>query len=301
MTGRKKRRIVAAGLCFCLAVLFLWIGALYGDRSEDYFRNISIQAETQGFEAEWINSVMRQQEIPEDGEGEGESEAEEKETFAVWTELKNEPVSVLEGGKSTVTDVIAVLGPSHCLLPVGKNLLPEDEEGCIIGEELAEELFGTRLAEGQQLEWEGRNMTVRGVLKEPGHFVMAEASGFRDTVTFDRINIIRPDSQDRSGTAEGFISRHGLSARELQWNHRYGWKWLTEMVPAKWSDFEGWGENLKKHKKAVEVVKNTGKSAVESEGIRNYNRSVFFELSGILFCCLCGINIWHIIRKVSIL
>ncbi len=43
---------------------------------------------------------------------------------------------------------------------------------------------------------------------------------------------------------ERFINQHGLAARELQWNYRYGWKWLAEMVPAKWSDFEGWRENF---------------------------------------------------------
>lgn len=100
---------------------------------------------------------------------------------------------------------------------------------------------------------------------------------------------------------ERFINQHGLAARELQWNYRYGWKWLAEMVPAKWSDFEGWRENFQKHKKAVELVKNTEKSTIESEGIRYYDRKILFELSGILFCGLCVRNIWYIIRKVLIL
>ncbi len=299
MMGIRKRRIVAAGVCFCLTVLFLWMGSVSGNRAGSYFRNISLRTELQEFDAEWINSAMMQQGGPEDGEG--ESQPEDKETFAVWTELKNELVSVMEGGKSTVTDVIAVYGPSHCLLPLGKNLLPEDKEGCIIGEGLAEELFGTNLAEGQQVEWMGRTMTIRGVLREPGHFLMAEASGFWDAVTFDRINITLSDDQDRTLAGERFINRHGLAARELQWNHRYGWKWLAEMVPAKWSDFEGWRENFQKHKKAVELVKNTEKSTIESEGIRYYDRKLLFELSGILFCGLFVRNIWYIIRKVSIL
>mgnify|MGYP007067134727 FL=1 len=190
--GIRKRRIVAAGVCFCLAALFLWMASVLGNRAESYFRNISVRAETRGFEAEWINSAIKQQEISKVGEG--ESELEDRETFAVWTELKNESVSAMDGGKSSVTNVIAVYGPSHCLLPLGKNLLPEDKEGCIIGVELAEELFGTHLAEGQQLEWAGKTMIVRGVLREPEHFLMVEASGFRDAITFDRINITPSDS-----------------------------------------------------------------------------------------------------------
>lgn len=295
----RKRRIVAAGGCFCLAALFLWMASVLGNKAESYFRNISIRAETRGFDTEWINSAIKQQEITKVGEG--ESELEDKETFAVWTELKNESISAMEGGKNSVTNVIAVYGPSHCLLPLGKNLLPEDKEGCIIGVELAEELFGTHLAEGQQLEWAGKTMTVRGVLREPEHFLMVEASGLRDAITFDRINISLSDSQDRIVAGERFINRHGLAAQELQWNHRYGWKWLSEMVPAKWSDFEGWRENFQKHKKAVEFVKNTEKSAIESEGIKYYEQRLLFELLGILFCGLWVRNIWYIIRKVSIL
>ena len=97
MMGIRKRRIVAAGVCFCLAALFLWMASVLGNRAESYFRNISIRAETQGFDTEWINSAIKQQEIPKVGEG--ESELEDRETFAVWTELKNESVSAMEGAK----------------------------------------------------------------------------------------------------------------------------------------------------------------------------------------------------------
>ena len=66
-------------------------------------------------------------------------------------------------------------------------------------------------------------------------------------------------------------------------------------------EFEGWRENFQKHKKAVELVKNTEKSAIESEGIKYYEQRLLFELLGILFCGLSVRNIWYIIRKVSIL
>jgi tryptophan 2,3-dioxygenase len=72
------------------------------------------------------------------------------------------------------------------------------------------------------------------------------------------------------------------------------------MVPAKWSDFEGWRENFQKHIKAVELVKNTEKSTIESEGIKYYEQRLLFELLGILFCGLWVRNMWYIIRKVSI-
>ena len=50
---------------------------------------------------------------------------------------------------------------------VGKNLPESDTEGCILGASLAEQLFGGTEVEGQQILYNGRELTVRGIVKEP--------------------------------------------------------------------------------------------------------------------------------------
>lgn len=278
----KKRKywIVKTMILLGLAVVFLWEGGKSRQIADCFFQNITLRAESAAFDSEWIRKTIQQQRVQ--GEGEGTEEEENGESFAVWTELTEETVSRDYGGRESISDVIVVYGPSYCLLPIGKNLFPEDADGCILGAGLAEELFGGRQAEGQQLFWGGKNWTVRGIVEEPSHFLMVQGTECVDTVSFDRISLNRSGQEDRKGQGEEFISQYGLSARMLRFDHRYGFGWLKEMIPSHWSDFDGWKQNLETHQKEVEFVKNTDKSVIESAGIEKYNKGVFCSVISLL-------------------
>lgn len=281
--GIKYRGIVAV-ICLCAALLFLWKGNDYGETANTFFGNVTIRAEGGTFDTGWIREMIRQNDsLTGNEEAYGEQERD-SETFAAWTELENETISDEMGGKIVVSDVIAVDGPSYCLLPIGKNLFPQDVNGCIIGRELAEELLGSCRAEGQPLLWRGKTWTVRGVVEEPTHLFMVQTSGLGETMSFDRISIVLSGQDDRRLTGERFVNRYGLSARTLRFDHCYGFRWLTELIPARWSDFDGWKQNWEQHRQAVSLVESSEKSCIEAVGIRNYKkRNIFFVLSFIIF------------------
>ena len=144
------------------------------------------------------------------------------------------------GGRNADTNVIAVCGPSYCLLPFGKNLAAEDLSGCIVGKSLAEKLFGSSQAKGQEISWRDRKWKVRDVVCEPSDFVMVQASGIIGEVSFDRISIIPEEKEDRLLVGERFISQYGIFGHMLRFDYLYRLSWLKEMVPGEWSDFEGW-------------------------------------------------------------
>lgn len=278
--GERKYWIIKATVLSCLAVFFLWEASKSRQAADCFFQNSMIRSEGGAWDSEWMRKAIQQQYFPT--EDEETEEGEGSESFAVWTELAEETVSTGNGGNERISDVIVVYGSSYCLLPIGKNLFPEDAEGCILGTGLAEELFGGHQAEGQQIFWRGKNWTVRGVVEEPSHFLMVQGTEFVDSVSFDRISIACSGEEDGKDMGDEFISRHGLSARTLRFDHRYGWGWLTEMIPSRWSDFDGWKQNLETHQKEVEFVKNTDKSVIEAVGIEKYNRSLFCLAVGVL-------------------
>ena len=68
------------------------------------------------------------------------------------------------------------------VLPWGKNLPESDTAGCIIGASLAEQLFGGTEVEGQQILYNGRELAVRGVVKEPQNIMLCQSITNDETV-----------------------------------------------------------------------------------------------------------------------
>ena len=76
--------------------------------------------------------------------------------------------------RSSNADILLLCGDSHSVLPWGKNLPESDTEGCILGASLAEQLFGGTEVEGQQILYNGRELTVRGIVKEPQNIMLCQ-------------------------------------------------------------------------------------------------------------------------------
>lgn len=273
------KKIIVEALCICLSAVFLTAGMYLHARGNDFFENLTIQAEGKGFPVLWLQS-----ELSEEGEKETVS-------FAAWTELENEYILESLGGAGCKADVIAVCGSSCCLLPFGKNLPIEDTKGCIIGQGLAEELFKSHLAEGEEVIWRDSTWMIRGVVEEPSGLFMVQAAVLAEEIDFNRISIALGSKEDRKLVGEDFISHYGLSAHILRWDYLYRLTWLKEMVPGKWSDFDGWQRNLKEHNMAAEKVKNVKKTVIEATGLHYQKKgSGLFALGIILMICtICDI------------
>lgn len=283
----KKRRnwpSVLPVVCLFLAAACFLAGRYLHNRGNDFLKYLAVEAEGEGFESQWIKSFFAEKPDGSDTDG----PAEERISFAAWTELWNETVFEASGGRSSNTKVIAVCGESYSILPFGKKLTEKDSSGCILGKGLAEKLFGDIPAEGQELLWKGQKWVVRGVVSEPSDFVMAEAVGIADEIHFDRINIILGKNEDRQLKGESFISQYGLLAHVLRFDYLGGVSWLKEMVPGKWSDFDGWKQNFREQKKAKELVENTRKSVVESVGFDYWKKGRRLFLCGIVFLMVPG-------------
>lgn len=274
--------IVRNGISVCgivAALVFLMLGRYWSEQGEPYVKNLTIQEEGQGIDAAWLRSglcsVMQGEDV--------ENEEQTKYTFAAWKQLKKEAVTTELRGKCSHVDVLAIYGSSHCILPIGKNLSVEDDNGCIIGRGLAEGLFGGTHVEGSSIRWREREWVVRGVVEEPSDLLVVQASVMMEDISFDRINLVAKEGQDKRQLEEGFISSAGLSAHALRWDYLYGLHWLREMIPGKWSDFAGWEQNFKTYQEAVNEAKMAERNSVEELGLEYKKKGGVFTVLGILF------------------
>ena len=247
---------------------------VYHNKTEDFSNIITIQSGEDKFTKSEIASIRQ--------------DTASAETFTAWTEQKNQTVRATINERSSNADILLLCGDSHSVLPWGKNLPESDTEGCILGASLAEQLFGGTEVEGQQILYNGRELTVRGIVKEPQNIMLCQSAANDETASgtqtgsngnqqtgssennqqetcYDKISLLYTDkSKAINRTAAEFISRYGLDGQILHYEYKRNLSWFTDLIPGKWSDFSGWKENLKTLQSDEKILKQCEKSTVES-------------------------------------
>lgn len=235
-----------------------------------------------------------------------EENPEQQSTATAWTERKEVIVADSFSGRSSQTNIIAIFGPSRCLLPFGKNLSAEDSEGCLISRSLAEKLFGDFPAENQQIVWNDNNWTVRGVIPLAAHCLIVQTADKNLDLSYNRISIPLEKSKDRRISGENFIVQNNLSAQILRLDYLYHWSWIQELIPSQWSDFDAWKQNWTDHMQTAERVKRTERSTLEAIGLETEYRGSILLLIGLLLCMGSMLVIWkktnliHLHFRISI-
>ncbi len=272
-SGRVHRGLLA--LCICAGALSLAAGIVIGKKAENFCHSVTMRADEGGFDTDLLKEIMKNPDL--------------EYTFAAWRENRNQQVAAVESGRADTVNVIEVFGPTHCILPYGKNLWPEDEDGCLIGVKLAEELFGSHQVEGQQIWYDNRILTVCGVIEEPEKLLLCETGELSGGMCFDRISVFVPDGAKQYTAGNEFISQYGLPAKLLRYDFYRDLSWLKEMIPGKWSDFDGWKENMEKKKQEIRLISGTDRSDVEAIYMSRAKTGHFFTFLGIGFWCMGGV------------
>lgn len=208
--------------------------------------------------------------------------------FTAWGELAGETVRDPDLGRSTQADVLLFYGSPALVLPQAR-LDPDDGKGCMIGEQTAWELFGSTKVSGDEICIGDRGYTIRGVLREPERGVVVveggngiagsrmgtaggdagaaesgEAGSKADAAgggipCYDRITI----GSSKAAEGEAFLMRNALDGRLLRFDYLRSLSWLGELVPGKWSDFNGWKENYEHKKEDAMLIMQVHKNSVE--------------------------------------
>ena len=220
---RKRIASLAFGL---FGAVFLVFACVYHNKTEDFSNIITIQSGEDKFTQSEIASIRQDT------------------AFTAWTEQKNQTVRATINERSSNADILLLCGDSNSVLPWGKNLPESDTEGCILGASLAEQLFGGTEVEGQQILYNGRELTVRGIVKEPQNIMLCQSAANDETasgtqtgsngnqqtgssennqqeICYDKISLLYTDkSKAINRTAAEFISRYGLDGQILHYEYK---------------------------------------------------------------------------------
>ena len=175
---------------------------------------------------------------------------------------KQRIISDREYPKSIV--ILTICGSSEYLFPYGKVLHQEDKEGCLIGKKTAEKLFGSHKAEGLVLKYNNKEFQVRGVFNKPEEILVIQKREEMEG-RLNRVTVKKERGKTAAETARLFGDTYGIYGEVLRWDYYQSLTWILEMIPGKWSDFEGFRKNLESKKEEFRIL-----SYVEKEYHRNY-------------------------------
>lgn len=213
-----------------------------------------------------------------------EGEREDEICFTAWRERKEMQISDEGGLRKINVDVLELYGSSELLIPYGKILNEDDTSGCLLGAAAAEALFGNRDAAGLTLYYNNRLFTVRGILEQPENILIVE--NHENQEGFERITIEKMDTGYRMGQADKLTGRYGINAesvslRFIEMNQ------ILSLIPGKWSDFEGWKENIKEWDLRLENLHARSKNSLEILYLE-YRQQGMLLLGGGIFCILAA-------------
>lgn len=238
--------------CLTASILCVLLAVFQYTYARSFLNSMTFVAQDTCFDNDTLTQIVQP-----------EQDDEQAYTAAAWCQNRNQTIIAEENQRSCQTDVIAIYGASRCILPYGKNLQTNQRNGCIISEELAEELFASHQVEGQKINYAGYIWQICDVIEQPGRLFLFEAAALLEEIQFDHINVMLSGDASRQLTAQRFVSRYGLSAQFLRLDFYSSVQWIAEMIPSKWSDFDGWKQNWDEKKQEIQMVAAAEKSAVD--------------------------------------
>jgi hypothetical protein len=212
-----------------------------------------------------------------------EQEKESGTEFTAWNEKKQLRVESMDGSRSVITDVMEINGSSEILF-AGSILHTEDTAGCLIGVETAEELFGSRQAEGMEIRYGERMLTVRGVVVSPGHLLVVEVQD--PDIRFRRITLKPSGKGAGQSGAKQFAAAYGLAVRQIRYDLFSGERFM-EMIPGKWSDFTGWKQSVDRFGEDASLLLSAEKSSREEQYLLLYAKCAGWMIAG-MSCLIIG-------------
>lgn len=178
--------------------------------------------------------------------------------FAVWGEQANTIITDPDLGRRTQADVLTVCGSPTLILPIAGCLSADDTEGCLIGEQTAWELFGSTQVTGDQIRIGDEVRTVRSVLHVPQNLIVI-CGALDSSSAYNRITL----SSTQPADGEAFLMQSGMAGTLLRLDYLRSPRWLTELIPGKWSDFSGWRTNWDQKRKDFAQLSRVSKNSME--------------------------------------
>ena len=260
-----------------VASVFFFINALKaGKNADSVWQNVTMSVKS--FSVEDAQRIHMQEGCP---------------VFTAWAEKEGQTVTDPKLGKSIQTNIVYLSGSSELVLPAEPVLSAQDENGCLVAAHTAWELFGSAEVVGQQIEIDHEICTIRGIVNKPRNGIYMQMPASMKNVSFQRITLEEKEIEE----GKNFLLRYGVDGTVIRMDYLRSLKSLTEIVPGKWSDFDGWKANWRLREAGLRYIRKMHKFDIEYY-YENQCQMYVFEMGLGILCILVasGILEWAVYK-----
>lgn len=277
------RYMIVSMYLLCLFSLILMGMVLHKENT--FYDNYITIANTSGtYEQETLTNL-------ENIEEKIKQEQEQTMTYTLWGEEKEQQVKDRDNLRQSNVTVLTLWGSSWQIIPYGKILQKEDTTGCLVDRTTAEQLFGNYQAEGLYVQYKERLFQVRGVINVQAPVLVIQHQNDMGG-TLNRITMERKQGDSVVETVEKFLAVYGVNGEPLRFDFYRSPEWILELIPGKWSDFDGWKKNILSYQKKWSFLQQAQKGIMEHFYENQMKKEVLcFLVAGgmmVLFCITGG-------------
>lgn len=193
--------------------------------------------------------------------------------FTAWKEQTDQTVTDPDLGRSVQTHVVSLYGSSEFVLPVAPVLDADDAAGCLVAKDTAWQLFGSTDVVGQTICVDANVYTIRGIVMIPATGVYVQIRGNESVhkqMRFNRLTLGVVDTE----SGNQFLSEYALTGRVIRSDNLLDVTRYTELIPGKWSDFDGWKQNWKRLQQEIRQNRMMRKTTIEDTCEKWYQTSI---------------------------
>lgn len=208
-------------------------------------------------------------------------------SFTAWKEQTDQTVTAPDLGRSVQTHVVSLYGSSESVLPVAPVLDADDAAGCLVAKDTAWQLFGSTDVVGQTICVDANVYTIRGIVMIPATGVYVQIRGNESVhkqMKFNRLTLGVADTE----SGNQFLSEYALTGRVIRSDNLLDVTRYTELIPGKWSDFDGWKQNWKRLQQEIRQNRMMRKTTIEDTCEKWYHTRIQDLLLEVL-CVLLGV------------
>ncbi|MDD3278055.1 MAG: ABC transporter permease [Lachnospiraceae bacterium] len=197
---KDRRNDVFRILCILVCLFLFQLMALNMWKMPEENRRVSAQKD-QGY---WTQAEILALWQAEQGQ-------ETPSAFTVWGQQDATEIQSVDLERTVRGDVLELMGDSSRVVTDPEVLMDGDKKGCLIGEQLAKKLFGSREVTGLEVNCEERILKIQGVLKEYPDILVVQWDGTGDSCLC-RVNLLNPAEEELAG----FLMRNNIDATRIE-------------------------------------------------------------------------------------
>lgn len=171
MTETKKRKLLLV-LFVLLFTVFLGLSNYFQKYAENNLSNVSARYNTASITPRNVALAVDNQEKVASGD---------VPDITLWNRLQKEDITGKVTGNSVKVNIIEANGDMSQIIPMtfmeGNYTYIGDENGCVLDEKTAYELFGTTKAVNDIVNWKDKEYVVRGVVKARDTMMLLQLPG----------------------------------------------------------------------------------------------------------------------------